>query len=103
MTVGRIVVHCESAASFPLHPIARITSPNQKVVRQTIVMSDATVVNGGKKPPFEGWWNVHSVGLTTIAAWRAFSNMGRKRIVLLCESFSSSTIWMPFFQALREF
>jgi hypothetical protein len=56
----------------------------------------AIAANGGR-------WNGRSVGSTILGGSTAGWNMARKRIGPSCESFSSSTILMPYFPDRNEF
>jgi hypothetical protein len=86
---GMIANHCgvsyAVAASSRSSLIVRITSASRSVDHPGTAGRNATVANAGR-------WKEHSVGSTTNAALIGDSNMGKKLIVLLCESFSSNTI-----------
>src|SRR5437868_3813139 len=85
MTANRCVVSYGGAGSSRSFLIVRTTSAYLAADHQRISGRNVTVANAGRLKE-------RLVGSTTNAAWIGYSNMGKKHIVLLCESFSSNTI-----------
>src|SRR6185369_15198057 len=94
--VRRTAAPCVNVGLFPSRLIAKIMLRFLVAVLPKIGITGGIVANAGK-------WNGRSVGSTIAGVWTVCWNMGRKRIGLLCESFSSSTILRPYFPDRSEF